>query len=127
LWNGIKSMGSWLAGKITDFIKSFVPGPVLHFLGINSPSRLFADIGKWIPAGLAQGIDGAASLASDATGRLAATVAGGMANLGTGNLGTIGLSGNTGAYGGANSLASSGTSPLVHIEQFHATSAQSPA
>lgn len=126
LWRGIQNMGSWLEGKILGFVKSFVPGPVLQFLGISSPSRLFADIGKWIPAGLAQGIDGAASMASDATGRLAATVADGMSGLAGGNLGTIGLSGNTGAYGGANSLAGNNQGPLVHIEQFNATPDQSP-
>jgi hypothetical protein len=124
LWNGIKSMGSWLEGKILDFVKSFVPGPVLHFLGISSPSKLFADMGRWIPAGLAQGIDGAASMASDATGRLASTVAKGMT---VPNLAGVTLSGPTGAYGGANSLASSGGPPMVHIEQFNATPTQSPA
>lgn len=56
LWNGIRAMGSWLKSKIIGFIKSFVPGPVLRFLGISSPSKLFAGIGKEIPAGLAQGI-----------------------------------------------------------------------
>jgi hypothetical protein len=124
LWSGIKSMGSWLMDKILGFIKSFVPGPVLKFLGIASPSRLFADIGRWIPAGLAEGIDGAASLASDATGRLAATVANAMP---TPNLAGVTMSGPTGAYGGMQSLAgSSGGSPLVHIDNFHATPDQSP-
>ncbi|GAA0638287.1 hypothetical protein GCM10010174_70180 [Kutzneria viridogrisea] len=128
LWRGIQSMGSWLASQITGFIKSFVPGPVLKFLGIASPSRLFADIGRWIPAGLAQGIDGAASLASDATGRLAATVAGGMSGLSTPGLAGIGMSASVNAVGGTG-FGSAGTSPsgaLVHIEQFNATPAQSP-
>lgn len=41
-------------------------------LGINSPSRVFRDqVGKWIPAGMAKGIDSAAHLAVKAAKRMA--------------------------------------------------------
>jgi phage-related protein len=57
LWDGIKSMGSWLKEKISGFVSSSIPGPVKSVLGIKSPSRLMRDeVGKMIPAGVAEGI-----------------------------------------------------------------------
>lgn len=56
LWNGIKSMGSWLKGQLIGFAKGMIPGPIAKALGISSPSKLMADqIGRWIPAGIAEG------------------------------------------------------------------------
>ncbi|MEV0445454.1 phage tail tape measure protein [Streptomyces spectabilis] len=58
LWEGVKSLGGWLADKLTGWAKKIVPGPIAKALGINSPSRLMRDeIGRWIPAGVAEGID----------------------------------------------------------------------
>ncbi|MGW2062809.1 phage tail tape measure protein [Streptomyces sp. NPDC001937] len=58
LLNGVESMGSWLRGKLMGFAKSMIPGPIADALGIHSPSRVMADqVGQWIPAGIAQGID----------------------------------------------------------------------
>ncbi|MGH3777650.1 MAG: hypothetical protein ACRDRR_18295 [Pseudonocardiaceae bacterium] len=74
LWGGIKSMGSWLKGKIIDFIKSFVPGPVLEYLGISSPSKLFEGIGRDTAAGLAEGISASEAMVASAASRLAQTV-----------------------------------------------------
>lgn len=71
LWNGIKSMGSWFAGNVRNFINSYIPGPVKSLLGIASPSRVMAKLGRWIPAGLALGMDSASGLVSDAATRLA--------------------------------------------------------
>ena len=57
LWNGIKSMGSWIKEKISGFGDS-VLGALKDFFGINSPSKVFADeVGRWIPEGIAVGID----------------------------------------------------------------------
>jgi phage-related protein len=56
LWNGIQSMGSWIANQIGSFIQSVVPGPVLKILGINSPSRVFHEIGVNVSQGLSNGI-----------------------------------------------------------------------
>lgn len=56
LWNGINSMGGWLRSKIIGFVADKIPGPVKKALGINSPSRLFAEFGRNIDEGLAQGI-----------------------------------------------------------------------
>lgn len=58
LWNGIKSMGSWIKNKIMSFAKNMIPGPVAEALGIHSPSRVMRDqIGRWIPPGIVDGID----------------------------------------------------------------------
>lgn len=57
LWNGIAGMGTWLYNQIMGWIRSVVPGPVLQFLGINSPSRWMRDeVGKHLPTGLVEGI-----------------------------------------------------------------------
>ncbi|WP_108986957.1 hypothetical protein [Streptomyces coelicoflavus] len=57
LWNGIKSMGSWLRSTLIGWAKDLVPGPIAKALGISSPSKVMAkDIGRWIPAGIAKGI-----------------------------------------------------------------------
>ncbi|MFD9069484.1 phage tail protein [Streptomyces lasiicapitis] len=58
LWAGIRSMGGWLKSTITGWAKSVIPGPVARALRIGSPSRLMADeVGRWIPAGIVQGIE----------------------------------------------------------------------
>jgi hypothetical protein len=58
LWNGIKSMGSWLKGQLISFAKNAIPGPIAKALGISSPSRVMAkQVGRWIPAGIVQGIE----------------------------------------------------------------------
>lgn len=59
LWEGIKSVGNWLGEKVTGFFGNLVDG-VKNFLGIRSPSRLFAGIGENIGRGLANGIAGTA-------------------------------------------------------------------
>ncbi len=56
LWDGIKDMGGWLKDKVGGFISDHVPGPVKKLLGIGSPSKLFADIGRDVVLGLIQGI-----------------------------------------------------------------------
>ncbi|MFJ4012237.1 phage tail tape measure protein [Streptomyces sp. NPDC090026] len=64
LWNGIKGMGSWLAGQLSAFARNLVPGPIARALGIASPSKVMRDqIGRYIPAGIVEGIkDGAPAL-----------------------------------------------------------------
>lgn len=56
LWNGIKSMGSWLKNQLISFAKNSIPGPIAKALGISSPSKLLAKVvGRWLPAGIAEG------------------------------------------------------------------------
>jgi phage-related protein len=52
LWNGITSMASWLKNNITGFFKNLVPSWAEKALGISSPSKVFASIGKNIIGGL---------------------------------------------------------------------------
>lgn len=57
LWNGISNMTSWVIGKIQGFGDS-VLGGIKKFFGIASPSKLMRDeVGKWLPAGLAVGVE----------------------------------------------------------------------
>ncbi|MFI6862648.1 phage tail tape measure protein [Streptomyces sp. NPDC050421] len=58
LWNGIKSMGSWLRSTLIGWAKDLIPGPIAKALGIHSPSRVMATVvGRWIPAGVVDGIE----------------------------------------------------------------------
>lgn len=56
LWEGIKGMGEQFAAWIIGWLKTWVPAPVLKFLGIESPSRMFYEIGQQIVQGLIEGI-----------------------------------------------------------------------
>ncbi|UJB43604.1 phage tail tape measure protein [Streptomyces sp. A1-5] len=57
LWNGIKSMGAWLRDTLAGWAADMIPGPIARALGIRSPSRLMRDrIGKFIPAGVVEGV-----------------------------------------------------------------------
>ena len=56
IWNGIKSMGSCVSGKVKDFFGGIVGG-VKDFLGIHSPSKVFAGIGGFMAEGLGEGFD----------------------------------------------------------------------
>ena len=49
-------MISWFKDKITGFFSGIVDG-VLSFLGINSPSKVFAEIGGYMAEGLGVGWD----------------------------------------------------------------------
>ncbi|MCI3272151.1 phage tail tape measure protein [Streptomyces cylindrosporus] len=67
LWNGISAMGGWLWSKVSNFAKDHIVNPVQDFLHIGSPSKLAADeIGHWIPAGVAMGIDNNAKVVDTA-------------------------------------------------------------
>ncbi len=54
LWEGIKSMGSWIGDKVSGFFGGIVDG-AKDFLGIHSPSTVFAGIGENMGAGLGVG------------------------------------------------------------------------
>lgn len=57
IWQGITNAGSWLIGKITGWFNGVV-GSVKRFLGIASPSRLFADeVGANMALGVGEGFD----------------------------------------------------------------------
>ena len=56
IWQGIKDAGAWLWDKITGFFDGIVGG-IKDFLGIHSPSRVFADMGKNMALGIGEGWD----------------------------------------------------------------------
>ena len=55
LVNGLSSMWGRVTGWLDDQINR-IPGPIRKALGISSPSKVFAEIGKFIALGLAVGI-----------------------------------------------------------------------
>jgi len=58
LWDGIVGAWDWLVGNVSSLIGSFVQG-IKNTLGIASPSKVFAEIGKNMAAGLDKGFDDA--------------------------------------------------------------------
>ncbi len=55
LWNGISGAASWLWDKVSGLFGGIVDG-VLSLFGINSPSKVFAEIGMGLMEGLALGV-----------------------------------------------------------------------
>lgn len=60
IWDGIVGMATWIKDKVTGFFSGIVDG-VKGFLGIHSPSTVFADIGGNTIEGYADGVDKGAS------------------------------------------------------------------
>jgi TP901 family phage tail tape measure protein len=66
IWDGINGATDWLVGKLTQWVEDAIPGPVRKALELFSPSRVMAQIGTQIPAGLAVGIEGNIGTVRDA-------------------------------------------------------------
>lgn len=71
LWNGIKDMGKWVADKISGFGND-VLNALKSALGIHSPSRYTAEMGKYLDMGLAKGITKNTNMVNDAMESMAA-------------------------------------------------------
>lgn len=57
LWNGIKNAGQWLYDKLSGWVSNIL-GWIKGFLGIDSPSKVFADeVGEFIPPGITLGVE----------------------------------------------------------------------
>jgi len=56
IWKGINDMGAWLKERITGFV-SGIGKTIKEFFGIESPSKLMAEYGRYIAEGLAKGIE----------------------------------------------------------------------
>lgn len=56
IWNGISGAAGWLYDKVSGFLDGIVDG-AKEFLGIHSPSTVFADMGRNMALGLGQGWD----------------------------------------------------------------------
>lgn len=74
LINGIKSMASAAVNAAKDAVKGAL-NAAKSFLGINSPSKAFMQIGEWSSEGLANGIKAASKYAEKASEKLAAVTA----------------------------------------------------
>lgn len=55
LWEGIKSMATWIYDHVSGFVSGIIDS-AQGMLGINSPSKVFAEIGKNVSLGMARGI-----------------------------------------------------------------------
>lgn len=99
LWNGINNTGQWLKDKISGFVGN-VTDWLKSFFGINSPSKLMADeVGKFLPQGIAVGIDkNAKSVMESMKNVTMGAVSGARAGLVTG--GAVSAGGTVGATGG---------------------------
>ena len=110
IWSGISSGWGWLKDKVSSLASSLFES-AKKALGINSPSKVFADeVGKWIPAGIAVGIDKNAKTALNSVRDLAlSTVGSARAGLSTGTA-TLGGS-STGGGGVVNNFTQVINSP----------------
>ena len=55
LWNGIIGAKDWFINKLGDWL-DWLPGWVKSILGIESPSKVFAEIGHYVTLGMAEGV-----------------------------------------------------------------------
>jgi phage-related minor tail protein len=76
LLNGLESMVGAVKEKVKGIAK-LIPDGMKKFLGIHSPSRVMAEqVGKWIPAGLAEGISNNIGAINTASTKMAGSVIG---------------------------------------------------
>lgn len=75
IWEGIKNAASWLWDKITGFFSGIVDG-IKDFLGIHSPSKVFAGIGGNMASGIGEGF-------SDTMDDVSSDMLGAMGSVGT--------------------------------------------
>ena len=80
LWDGIQSLGNWLKDKLISFVSDKIPGPVKKALGIHSPSKVFAAIGREIPRGAAIGVDQTAGMVEKSVTNMANNAINGIAS-----------------------------------------------
>lgn len=104
LWEGIKDKGEWLKDKISGFVGN-VTSWLQDFFGIESPSKLMRDeVGKWLPEGIAVGIDkNAKSVLSSMKDLATATVGVAKDNL-SGVSDSLNVQGATGSVSGGGTV-----------------------
>jgi phage-related protein len=89
--SGLDHAGSWLMNKIKGLANDAL-GAAKSFLGIGSPSKLFAqEVGQWIPHGIAQGIANHAQVAVDAVQNMAGSLPQAIGVQGAVNIGVNGI------------------------------------
>ena len=57
LWEGMASLGDWIWKKIKGFFNDTLVGGIKKLLGIKSPSRVFAEMGKYSAEGYVSGFN----------------------------------------------------------------------
>lgn len=96
IWQGITNAGRWLVGKITGWFNGIVDS-VKNFLGINSPSRVFADqVGANMALGVGEGF-------ADEMGTVERQLNRAMSGLAPSVSGSVSVSGST-AGGGSSGV-----------------------
>ncbi|MEV6154913.1 hypothetical protein AB0L53_31690 [Nonomuraea sp. NPDC052129] len=73
-WQGIQSMASSFYNNVRNFFSNIVKN-VKSTLGIHSPSKVFAWIGRMLPAGMAKGITAGAGMVTSSLRKVAAMAA----------------------------------------------------
>ncbi|WP_433426358.1 phage tail protein (plasmid) [Microtetraspora malaysiensis] len=69
LWNGLMSVANWLRDSVLNFFRSVLPDWVRSALNINSPSKVFAEIGRYTMLGMREGLlDGTPQVLSTMAG-----------------------------------------------------------
>jgi len=91
LIDGVKSMVSRLVDSVMSAVRSAVDA-AKSFLGISSPSKLFAQIGEWTGEGFAIGLDASGSIVADAAQNMAAVPLTGVEDM-TANIPNISTAG----------------------------------
>lgn len=117
IWEGISGGWDWLKGKVSEVASSLLQG-AKDALGIHSPSREFAnEVGRFIPPGMAKGVDKAMPSALKDMKAQAADMVEGMRAAVTANAGSFSVR----AAGSAGRLALAGGGTTVyndyHTEQ----------
>lgn len=93
LWNGIKAKFDSVIAKVKA-LAAKLPSAVKKVLGIASPSKVFMELGKWIPEGLALGIEKNMGVVNDASDAMAGATMFSAEDAG------LSFSGSAGGYGG---------------------------
>jgi len=96
LWDGMQSIAGWLRDKVLNFFSDLLPGWAKKALGIGSPSKVFAQIGRFSAEGLVQGLDASARMVAEASARLASAATMGVSQPSLG----IAFAGTSGGGGG---------------------------
>lgn len=80
LWNGASGMVNWAVSKFKDLGKSILGG-IKKALGIKSPSKEFAKVGRWSVLGLVEGLENGQRMVAKATESLVSIPAMGIGGL----------------------------------------------
>ncbi|WP_028472962.1 phage tail tape measure protein [Nocardioides alkalitolerans] len=118
LWDGISGMGDWIVGKLGDFVSDVIPGPIKDVLGIASPSKVTAELGRWTGRGLADGLLDTAGDVTAASSALAAAAVPELASVGAYDMPTARVDGMRSIDGGGPGGTSSGGFTDEQIERI---------